>query len=121
MTVRRVARTLIGILCVLLLIWCASLIKCEILTKNHYDAFVNTWKDNPMLSEIEYFKVLKCNRGIAQVYYVERDMLCGHVLTFENVGDTWIETGWNTIWSGKGGSASGVVYPYIWHFVYGGL
>ena len=31
--------------------------------------------------------------------------------------DSWEKT----VWSAVGGSASGVVWPYWWHFIYGGF
>ena len=46
----------------------------------------------------------------------------GNVLTFKFNHDTdlWEELFWSTIWS-TNGSASEVIYPYWWHFIYGGF
>ena len=110
------------ILAVLLLIWGASLIKCEILTAKYYDDFKTAHLQNTMLrEELEYFKVLRCDGDTAEVYYVGKGMTRGDVLTFEKQAGVWVETYWETIWSGTGGSASDVIYPYWWHFIYGGI
>lgn len=108
------------ILGVLVYIWIADLVKCEILTLVYYDDFEYAYEGNSMLGEMEYFKVLNCNSESAKVYYVEKDMECSHVLTFEKMNGVWVENQWEVIWS-KTGSASEVIYPYWWHFIYGGL
>ena len=100
--------------------WGASLIKCEILTDRYYDDFKQAYKQNTMLGEMEYFKVLSCDENTAKVYYVSKDMMDANVLTFKKQDDTWQEISWETIWSATG-SASEVIYPYCWHFIYGGL
>ncbi len=104
-----------------ILIWLASLLKCEILTWIYHDDFEYAYTNNTMLGDMEYFKVLKCDGENAEVYYVGKDMTGGNVLTFEKQDGSWVETRWDTIWSGTGGSASDVIYPYWWHFIYGGL
>ena len=101
-------------------IWIASLIKCEVLTLIYNDDFETAYMQNTMLGEIEYFKVLKCNGRTAEVYYVGKDTSVGNVLSFEKKNNTWKEVSWQTVWSTKG-SASEVIYPYWWHFIYGGL
>ncbi|MDO5399052.1 MAG: hypothetical protein Q4G33_14110 [bacterium] len=109
----------------LLAIWAKDLIKCEILTHMHYDEFKDAYKKNTMLSDMEYFKVLEYKpyrSEFAQVYYVSKNKTGADVLTFAYNYDThsWDEISWNTIWS-ETGSASEVIYPYLWHFIYGGL
>ena len=42
-----------------------------------------------------------------------------HIYFSANNG-VWQEISWKTIWS-TSGSASEVIYPYWWHFIYGGL
>lgn len=101
-------------------IWLSTIVKCEILTQKYYNDFEYAYRDNPMLGEMEYFKVLQCDKETAEVYYVSKGMAGADVLTFERKNSSWIETGWRTIWSASG-SASNVVYPYWWHFVYGGF
>ena len=100
--------------------WASALINCEILTKKYYDDFKHAYTQNTMLGEMEYFKVLSCDENTAEVYYVSRDMTDANVLTFQNNNGVWQEIAWETIWS-TSGSASEVIYPYWWHFIYGGL
>lgn len=104
----------------LIVFWGGSLIKCEILTRKYYNDFQYAYTDNTMLGEMEYFKVLNCDNEKAEVYYVSKDMTGANVLTFEKQNDIWIQTEWKTIWSTTG-SASEVIYPYWWHFIYGAL
>ena len=100
--------------------WVNTLIKCEILTQKYYDDFKKAYTQNTMLGEMEYFKVLTCNENTAEVYYVSKGMTSANVFSFSNNNGIWIQTSWKTIWSASG-SASEVIYPYWWHFVYGGL
>ncbi len=102
------------------IVWGSSLLKCEILTKIYYDDFEYAWTDNTMLDEMEYFKVLDCDGETARVYYVSDGMDWANVLTFEKNDGKWVETQWECIWSTTG-SASEVVYPYLWHFIYSGF
>ena len=104
----------------LIAIWIAALIKCEVLTLIYNDDFQSAYMQNTMLGEIEYFRVLKCNGRTAEVYYVSKGMTAGNVLSFEKKNGTWEETSYQTIWS-VAGTASEVIYPYWWHFIYGGL
>ena len=117
---KRILKIVLIAIIILLLLWGFALVKCEILTHIYYDDFEQAYAQNTMIGEIEYFKVLKCNGNIAEVYYVGEGMSMGNVLTFENNNGIWSETSWNTIWS-TSGSASDVIYPYWWHFIYGGL
>ena len=101
-------------------LWASALIKCEILTQKYYDDFKQAYTQNTMLGEMEYFKVLRCDGKNAEVYYVSKDMTGADVLTFEKKDGVWQEIAWETIWS-TSGSASEVIYPYWWHFIYGGF
>ncbi len=101
-------------------VWASALINCEILTHKYHDDFAQAYTQNTMLEEMEYFKVLSCDGNTAEVYYVSKGMTGAHVLTFKNNNDAWQEISWKTIWS-TSGSASDVIYPYWWHFIYGGL
>lgn len=103
-----------------ILIWGASLIKCEYLTYKYHDDFEYAYHDNAMLGKMEYFKVLQCSEDTAEVYYVSQYMSGGDVFSFHRQDDQWIVTDWNTIWSVTG-SASEVIWPYWWHCMYGGL
>lgn len=105
------------------IIQAAALIKCEILTRRYCSDFEYAYKNNTMLADEEYdFKVLDCDGANARVYYVSKGKTDAHVLTFEkrNANANWVETKWETIWS-TSGSASEVIWPYWWHFIYGGF
>ena len=122
-----VRNILLALVCVFLIQWIGALIRCEILTNQHADEFRDAYKQNTMLGEMEYFKVLSYapyrTHEFAQVYYVGKDYAGGYVLTFQYNYEThvWDEISWTVIWSGVGGSASEVIWPYWWHFIYGGL
>ena len=117
---KRVLFIISVVLMVLIAIWILSLIKNDILTLKYHDDFAQAYTQNTMLGEMEYFKVLRCDGKNAEVYYVSKDMTGANVLTFEKKDGVWQETAWETIWS-TSGSASEVIYPYWWHFIYGGF
>lgn len=112
--------TLISVVIILIAIQSNALINCEILTRKYYSDFEYAYKDNTMLGEMEYFKVLECDGTKAKVYYVSKGKIEADVLSFEKVDDKWKETGWDVIWS-TAGSASEIIWPYWWHFIYGGF
>ena len=89
-------------------------------TLMYYDDFENAWMQNTMLGAMGDFKVLNCDGETAEVYYIAKDHYSGDVLRFEMQEGKWIETGWSTVWSDTG-SASDVIWPYWWHFIYGGF
>lgn len=110
-----------GILALVMTFWIVSLLRCEILTHLHYDEFKDVYQQNTMLPEkMVTFKVLDYSETSATVYYIGEGHSGGNVLEFELHEGEWRESGWRTIWS-TSGSASEVVWPYWWHFVYGGL
>ena len=115
-----IRRIIIAAVLCILVIWMVALIKCELLTEKYYTDFENACQQNTMLSDIEYFKVLKCDGEAASVYYVAKGNEAGNIINFKREHDVWTEISWRTVWS-KSGSASGVVYPYLWHFVYCGF
>ena len=114
---KRIITIAVIVILIPIIFWVSSLIKCEILTQKYFDDFEQAYTQNTMLGEMECFKVLNCNGSTAEVYYVSKEMTDANVLTFENKSDTWTEISWRTIWSASG-SASEVIYPYWWHFVY---
>lgn len=100
--------------------WGYSFIRNELLTHAYYDDFKYAYRSNSMLGEMEYFKVLDCDDNTAKIYCVLKNMSAGNLLYFEKVDGNWTETRWETVWSASG-SASDVIWPYWWHFIYGGL
>ncbi|MBQ8210516.1 MAG: hypothetical protein IJZ35_08045 [Clostridia bacterium] len=114
---RRNLLILITVILIPVVIWLSSIVKCEILTEKYYDDFEYAYKSNSMLGDVEYFKVLRCDEKTAEVYYISAGMTDANVLTFEKSNGDWTETKWETVWS-VSGSASDVIYPYWWHFIY---
>ena len=113
-------RILLVCLAVIVLVQSIALVKCELLTSQYYADFAEVYRGNPMLGEMESFKVLNCDGQTAEVYYIESGKTGAYVLSFEKTDGCWAETGWRCIWSTTG-SASEVIWPYWWHFIYGGL
>ena len=118
---KKISIAILIITILFLIIWLCSLAKCEYLTYKYYEDFEYAYTENTMLDDMEYFKVLSCDGEYAEVYYVGKDMLCADILSFKKVKDEWIYDSWvDTVWS-AGGSASEVIWPYWWHFIYGGF
>ncbi len=107
-----------SIIAVFIIVWCAALIKCEVLTNKYYEEFESAYQSNSMISDVEYFKVLNCDGKTAEVYYVSD--ASGDVLEFKKQDSTWTPTEWRTVWS-KNGNASGVVWPYWWQLFITGI
>lgn len=104
---------LIIIIILPLAVWGVSLLKCEILTSLHGEEFTEVYRENTMMGDIEYLKVLDYSDSSARVYYVSHDYLSGDVLTFSNENGEWKYESWErTVWS-KTGSADGFLWPYI--------
>lgn len=110
----------IAILSLFLIIWLAALMKCEVLTLLHREEFETIYKENTMIGNIDYLKVLEYSEQNARVYYVSQNRSAGHILCFVKQGTRWKYDYWETVWSATG-SASEVIWPYWWHFIYGGL
>ena len=109
---------IIGFVLCFVLTYSFSLIRCEVLTTQHYDEFCDAYRQNAMLGDMEFFKVLEYEPcGVAKVYYVSQGKMAGNVLTFYYEDGNWNEVSWNTIWS-KQGTADHIVYPYFWHWIY---
>lgn len=101
--------------------WVGSLLKCEYLTQKYYNDFENAYTANTMLGDMEFFKVLSCDGKYAEVYYVSKNHTAADILTFENNQQKWVYKNWETVWTTLGGNADGTVWPYWWHFIYGGF
>ncbi len=110
------------VICILGLIvfafWGSSMLKCEYLTSRHGHEFnfsVVT-KENTMISEPEWVKILSYNPNNAKVYYIEKNFSVGHIFAFKKEQGQWKYDGWEkTVWSSLGGSADDDVWPYFWH------
>lgn len=104
-----------------IIIWLSALLRCEILTFMHYKEFNMIYQEDTMIGEIECLKVLKYEDQKALIYYVSVNKTGGDIVEFYKKNGDWIFCKWKTVWSGSGGSASGVIWPYWWHFIYGGF
>ena len=102
--------------------WGSALLKCEVLSIMHGSEFAEIYKENTMIGEIDYLKVLKYSDTYAEVYYIGKRKSGGDVVSFVKENNEWKFNEWErTVWSGVGGSASEVIWPYWWHFIYGGF
>ena len=104
--------TLIICISPFLIIWGSSILKCEILTYRYGNQFSTIYRENTMIGDIDYLKILNYSDSEAQVYYVSENRSGGDVLIFCKENNEWKTISWKTIWS-KTGSADGFVWPYI--------
>lgn len=107
---------------IFMLLWCGDLVSDSVLTHLHGDEFKLTQeqKEELWLYDIDYFKVLNYKDDKAELYYVCGDNTSAHVVAYNKNGGQWVpERTVNTIWA-VNGSASETIWPYWWHFVYGG-
>lgn len=94
-------------------IWGLAVLKCEILTFQHGKEFVEVYKENTMMGEIDGLKVLNYSDKFARVYFISKNRMSGDVLIFTRNSEKWIYESWEqTVWS-KTGSADGFIWPYI--------
>ena len=103
-----------------IVIWGVSLIKCEILTYRYGKEFDTIYKANTMIGEIDYLKVLDYSDTSARVYYVSINKSGGSILRFAKKDGQWTYEAWERVVWSKIGCASGVIWPYWWHFIYAG-
>jgi len=104
---------LLNVILVVLLIWGISILKCEVLTWQYGSQFEIVYRENTMMGEIDYLKVLDYSEESARVYYVSKNHSGGDVLIFSKQNGLWKYDKWErTVWS-KTGSADGFIWPYI--------
>lgn len=115
---RKVIIALLPLLC-FLVIWGASLAKCEITTLIHKDEFSNQtlYEENTMIGDMEYIKILDYSEACARIYYVSKGNSLGSIIGFIKNGDRWEYNNWDVLWS-TSGNADRVIWPYWWHFIY---
>lgn len=100
------------LLAVMAIWWLGCIAKCEILTHRYGDEFDGLWKEQTMLVDPEYWKVLKYSDSTASVYYVSPDDKGGTVLNFVRDEEAWVLDSWGPYWS-KSGTADDLIWPYI--------
>ena len=111
----------LSVVLLFLVVWGASLLKCEILTSKYSAELENAHIENTMIGDVDSFKVLYCNGEKAEIYYLCNDNTASFILNFEKQNNEWKETSWDCIWS-KQGSADKILWPYWWHrIVYANL
>ena len=84
----------VAIVLLVLVVWGASLLKCEILTDKYYDELEYAHIENTMIGKINFFKVLECDGETAEVYYVCDNNNSGNVLKYQKKNNQWKETNW---------------------------
>jgi hypothetical protein len=94
-----------------IIIWIASIIKCEILTYRYWKEFEGLEQSTNMLKKSETIKVLDYSKVSARIYYKDREG--GDILKFNKQDGRWVFDKWErTVWS-RTGSADGFMWPYI--------
>lgn len=92
-------------------IWIGAIVRCEILTLQYGNEFVELYKQTHMIADVDYLKIIHYNSNKAEVYFVTKHK-CGNILKFIKNNNLWAMEDWETIWS-QSGSADGFVWPYI--------
>lgn len=116
-------RILLSIAVLAVFLQLSALIKCEIITHKHIHEFTN-FQVLGQSYDYKHKKILNYYGRYpttANIYCWSPDSL-GSVMSFVFNRDTekWEQISEDTIWS-VSGSASEVIWPYWWHFIYGGL
>ena len=101
------------------------MLKCEYLTQRYAEEYVDVVLGDIEPERLHTIKVLDYNDEYVRIYYVldhfeTRRPGYGFVAEISNdkrINSNHMEY---CVWS-KYGSASSVVWPYWWHFIYGGL
>ena len=97
-------------LCLCIVIWGASVLRCEILTYKYAKEFENLYKETSMIDSIDYLKILSKTTTHAKIYYVEKGD-AGYIVEAQYNDSGWHMTDWDCVWS-KMGTADGFVFPY---------
>lgn len=101
-----------SVIAVLLIFWCISVLKCEILTRIHGDEFKDVYQAEDVLKLPDDWKVLSYSNSNASIYYTYNDNQGGYVLNYTNTGGDWLFDSWGAAWSSTG-SADDYIWPYI--------
>jgi hypothetical protein len=94
-----------------IILWIASIIKCETLTYRYWREFEGLEQSTNMLNKSETIKVLDYSNVSARIYYKDREG--GDILRFIKQDGKWVLDKWEkTVWS-RTGSADGFMWPYV--------
>lgn len=92
-------------------IWLLCIVKCEINTILYGWEFEGEHQQTQMIGGNPKPKVLKYSKNEAEIYFV--DEMGGDIIIYEKINEEWVMKEWvETVWS-KGGSAEGIMWPYI--------
>jgi len=102
------------------IIWVSALARCEFLTLIYGNEFSNQtlYKENTMIGDMEYIKILDCSKNHARIYYISEGNSLGSIIEFVKIDDKWKYNKWeDALWS-TSGNADRIIWPYWWHFLY---
>lgn len=105
---RVLIRLIIILLLLLIIYWIASIIRCEVLTFQHWKEFEGL--EQRIITKSETIKVLEYSNGSATVYYRSRDG--GVLFRFIKQDGQWVYDETYAVWA-RMGSADGFMWPYI--------
>ena len=123
MKAKRIIGVLVFVAVIFLVIWGASLLKCEILSNKYGGELFDAYKG---LQYFEYWldgyseaKVISCDadKGEARVYYVVKDgeRRSGILVSYMKEEDGWNPVGEvQSLWA-TGGTADKTIWPYWYH------
>lgn len=108
---KKSTKLLLLILCLVVIIWGGSIVRCEVLTVRHGDTFAHEYTQTGIIAGNDYLKVINISKSKATVYYVSKGTF-GNIIHFANSNGQWKLQSWETVWS-KNGSADGFMWPYL--------
>ncbi len=114
----------LSVVIIFMVVWLGTLLKCDILTILHGEEFEFISDDEEYsFGKIDYLKVMEYNDTYAKVYFIYNGYNGNDIaflVNFSKEDGQWTYSSPHTIWATQG-SASEVIFPYWWHFIYGGF
>lgn len=89
--------------------WLGSIVRCEIVTKQHGDEFMMFQE----VSTASKFKILTYEDDFARIYCVNFNESNGSIHNFIKEDGIWKYNAWEGGGWSKSGSADGFIWPYI--------
>ena len=116
---KKIKKMLLIITLIIFSIWLNDLLYVEYLTFKFADDFYTTINEEVDVEGRGYYKILNYRpHRYARIYCVINDEHVKYACELIIIKDEVVYN--DTVWS-KSGSASEIIYPYWWHFIYGGL